>query len=118
MKRGDWLTVALGLLLVITLFATLWSNESAAKVQVKQGGKIYGTYTLNQSRQIHIHGLRGETVISIQNGKARFARSPCPNQYCVHQGWLSKVGQVAVCLPNHISIELLGNRKTYDSLNY
>ena len=48
----------------------------------------------------------------------RYTQSPCRNQYCVHQGWLSRAGQVAVCLPNQISLELLGGDKNYDSLNY
>jgi len=36
----------------------------------------------------------------------------------VHQGWLSHAGQVAICLPNQISLELLAERKLYDSLSY
>lgn len=118
LRIGDWLVALISLACVIWLFQTLWSHEQAAKVQIRLGDKIYGTYSLNQQRDIHIHGSIGEAIISIANGKARFAQSPCKNQYCIHQGWLTLAGQVAVCLPNQIGLELLGENKPYDSLNY
>ncbi|MEQ1767465.1 MAG: NusG domain II-containing protein [Methylotenera sp.] len=115
---GDWLIVLIGILGIVLLFQTLWTNEHAAKVQIRLGDKIYATYSLNQQREIHVHGPIGTATISIAQGKARFAKSPCHNQYCVHQGWLTRAGQAAICLPNQISLELLGETKPYDSLNY
>ena len=115
---GDWLIILLSLLGIFYLFQTLWSNEHAAKVQIRIGDKIYATYSLNQQREIHVHGKIGDAIISISQGKARFAKSPCNTQYCVHQGWLSHAGQAAICLPNQIALELLGESKPYDSLNY
>jgi hypothetical protein len=115
---GDWLIILLSLLGVFYLFQSLWSSEHAAKVQIRIGDKIYATYSLNQQREIHVHGKIGDAVISISQGKARFAKSPCNTQYCVHQGWLTRAGQAAICLPNQISLELLGDTKPYDSLNY
>ncbi len=115
---GDWLIILLSLVGIFYLFQTLWTNEHAAKVQIRIGDKIYATYSLNQQREIHVHGKIGDAVIRISQGKARFAKSPCNTQYCVHQGWLSHAGQAAICLPNQISLELLGDAKPYDSLNY
>lgn len=115
---GDWLVIGASLLLVGYLFQSLWHNEHAAKVQITVGNKIYATYSLNQQREVHVHGKLGDAVISIAQGNVRFAKSPCQTQYCVHQGWLSRAGQAAVCLPNQISLELLGENKPYDSLNY
>lgn len=115
---GDWLVMVISVLLVIYLFQTLWTNEHAAKVQIRLGDKIYATYSLNQQREIHVHGKLGDAIISIAKGKARFAKSPCQSQYCVHQGWLTHAGQSSICLPNQISLELLGETKPYDTLNY
>lgn len=115
---GDWLILLLSLLAVFYLFNTLWSNEHATKVQIRLGDKIYAAYSLNQQREIHIHGKLGDSVISIAQGKVRFVKSPCHTQYCVHQGWLTRAGQAAICLPNQVSLELIGEAKLYDSLNY
>jgi len=115
---GDWLTAIFSMVLIVFLFQTLWSHQHATKVQIRLGNKIYATYNLNLQREVHVHGPIGDAVIHISQGKARFAKSPCHNQYCVHQGWLTHAGQVAICLPNQISLELIGEEKPYDSLNY
>lgn len=115
---GDVLVILFALLFVAYLFKSLWHNEQAAKLQIRLGDKIYATYSLDQNRNIDIQGSIGVTRIVIANGKARFASSPCPNQYCVHQGWLNHKGHAAICLPNQVSMELLGGKKPFDSLNY
>ncbi len=115
---GDRILIISSILVILYLFHTLWSNEQAAKVQIRLGDTVYATYSLNQQRDIPVHGTMGTAVIHIAQGKARFAKSPCRNQYCVHQGWLTRAGQAAICLPNQISLELIGDSKPYDSLNY
>ena len=115
---GDWLIIFASLVIIIFLFKSFWIAEPASQLKVRLGNKIVGTYDLNQTRELHIHGPKGEAIILIQKGKARFKRSPCTNQYCVHQGWLSRAGEVAICLPNQISLQLIGSKSAYDSLNY
>lgn len=115
---GDLLVIIASAMMVIFLFKTLWSSAPANQLQIRQADKVIGTYDLNQTRELHIHGPLGESHISIAQGKVRFKQSPCTNQYCVHQGWLQRAGQVAICLPNQISLQLIGENKPYDSLNY
>lgn len=115
---GDWLVILLSLIFVIFLFKALWVRAPASQLKIRVADKVVGTYDLNQKRELHVHGLKGEAVISIENGKVRFKQSPCHNQYCVHQGWLSRAGQIAICLPNQISLQLVGAKTPYDSLNY
>ncbi|MEO1946966.1 MAG: NusG domain II-containing protein [Methylophilaceae bacterium] len=115
---GDYLVIVVSAITVIFLSKTLWSNAPASQLMIRQADKIIGTYDLNQTRDLHLHGPLGESHISIVQGQVRFKQSPCTNQYCVHQGWLNRAGQVAICLPNQISLQLIGEDKPYDSLNY
>ena len=115
---GDWLIIVGSILAVFFMFQQFWSFETASKLKIRQGDKVIGTYDLNQTRELHIKGPLGESIIAVSNGQARFKQSPCPSQYCVHQGWLSRSGQVAICLPNQISLQLMGTKPQYDSLNY
>lgn len=115
---GDWMVIAISSIAVIFMFQQFWSIEPASKLKIRQGNKVLGTYDLNQVRELKITGAMGESLISISQGKVRFKQSPCLNQYCVHQGLLSRAGQVAICLPNQISLQLMGTKSTYDSLNY
>ena len=115
---GDWLVIVVSIIAVIFMFQQFWSTEQASKLKIRQGDKIVGVYDLNQSRNLRIHGVLGDSLISIMHGKVRFKQSPCRNQYCVHQSWLSHSGQVAICIPNQISLQLIGAKSSYDSLNY
>ena len=115
---GDWFIIITGIIAVILMFLQFWSFEQASKLKIRQGNKVVGTYDLNQTRVLKISGALGISYISIHDGKVRFKQSPCHNQYCVHQGWLSHAGQVAICIPNQVSLQLLGKQNSYDSLNY
>jgi hypothetical protein len=115
---GDWLVIAASVLAIFIMFQQFWSFAPASQLKVRQSNQIIGTYDLNQKRELHIKGPIGESIIIINNGQARFKQSPCPNQYCVNQGWLGHAGQVAICLPNQVSLQLMGAKASYDSLNY
>jgi len=115
---GDWLLLAIGGAAVAILFATLWHNEPAGKLRIHAGDHVFATLSLAQKRTLEVPGPLGISRIEIDNGRARVASDPGRHQYCVKQGWLNRAGQVAMCLPNQVSVELLGDEKAYDSLNY
>ncbi len=117
-KPGDWLTLLLGSIFVVLLTFKLWSGDLADKAIIRSGGKIFREVPLSRDQQIEVPGPLGVSIISIQNRKARIASDPSPRQYCVRQGWLQQAGEIALCLPNQVSVELAGSRKKYDSLNY
>jgi hypothetical protein len=117
-KAGDWLVLILGIACVTALTMHIWNNELADKAIIRSGGKIFREVSLAYDQQIEVKGPLGVSVISIQNRKARIASDPSPRQYCVRQGWLQQAGEIAICLPNQISVELVGSKKKYDSLNY
>ncbi len=117
-RIGDWLMMVAGSALVILLFTTLWQGREASKLQIRAGNEVFGTYSLDQARIIEVPGPLGTSIIEIAHGKARVVSDPGPKQYCIKQGWLAQAGQVAMCLPNQVSIQLLGNNKPYDSLSY
>ena len=63
--------------------------------------------------------LKGGVIMDVMNvEQARIAADPSPRQYCVRQGWLKQAGEISICLPNQVSVELNAGSKRYDSLNY
>lgn len=118
LKPGDWLTLLLGSTFVVMLTLKLWSGDLADKAIIRSGGKIFREVSLSRNQQIEVPGPLGTSIISIRDRKARIASDPSPRQYCVRQGWLQQAGEIAICLPNQVSVELVGSRKKYDSLNY
>lgn len=117
-KPGDWLVLAGGLFGVIWLFAALWQGGTGDKVIIRSGGTIVAEASLLHDQTYNVKGPLGISLVTIQNHRARVASDPSPRQYCVKQGWLSRPGEAAICLPNQVSVEIAGSKKLYDSLNY
>lgn len=117
-RIGDWLTLMLGCVLVVLLTLKLWSGELADRALIRSGGKVFREVALSKDQKIEVPGPLGVSVIVIDRRRARIASDPSPRQYCVRQGWLQQAGEIALCLPNQVSVELLGSHKRYDSLNY
>ena len=117
-KPGDWLTLLLGGAVVTSLAMHFWSGAQGDTLLVRAQGKLVEEASLSTARTLTVAGPLGNTLIEIQPGRARIARDPSPRQLCVKQGWLSRAGEVALCLPNQVSVEIRGAVRTYDSIAF
>ena len=63
-------------------------------------------------------GPLGSTLIAVEPGRVRVVSDPGPKQYCVRQGWLMRPGEIAICAPNRVSVQVAGRTKVYDSISY
>lgn len=117
-RAGDIgvLLAGTGLVIFLALFA--WGESPGDTVVIRAAGRVVETLPLAQARKLAIEGPLGTTQIEIEPGRARIARDPSPRQLCVKQGWLSQSGQVALCLPNQVSLEIRGTAPAYDTLGY
>jgi hypothetical protein len=120
MRPGDWLVLLLSLALVAASYPLLWRGGQADRAIVKRDGQVVTELALSTPRRYEVTGAIGTTVIEVQPGRARVLSDPGPRQYCVQQGWLTRANAVAICAPNHISLQLTGRggNDGYDSLNY
>lgn len=119
-RHGDLLTVALGVVVVASLFANFWTNARADRALIRQGGELIAELGLDSARRVDVRGPIGTTVIEIAPGRARVVSDPGPRQICVQQGWLARVNAVAICAPNQVSLTLAGPGASsrHDSIAY
>lgn len=117
-RPGDWLLLALGLLACGVSLPALWQGGLAERAVIWAGGERFAETDLRQRRQIDVPGPLGLTRIAIEPGRARVLSDPGPRQYCVHQGWLMRPGDIAICAPNQVSLQILGRTRAYDALSY
>ena len=115
---GDWFIITLFCALIIISTKFLWNLPKGEYLEIYKNNKILATYSLNQKITKLINGEKGETKITIDNGKVRFSSAPCAKKYCIHQGWINKANQIIICIPNKISISMLGGKKNYESISY
>jgi hypothetical protein len=117
LRPGDWLTLALAIALTLVSAASLWRGGGDRAV-VRLDGKVVADLPLYAARRVVVDGAIGATTIEVQPGRARVASDPGPRQYCVRQGWLTRVNAVAICAPSHVSLTLVGREISHDSLSY
>ena len=120
-KPGDWALLLAATVLVAASYPLLWSGGVADRAIVKRDGQLVTELALNAPRKYAVAGAIGTTVIEVQPGRARVLSDPGLRQYCVQQGWLTRVNAVAICAPNHVTLQLSGRsggNGGYDTLNY
>lgn len=117
-KPGDWLVILLGTLVVGISFPLFWQGGLAERAVIRQNGRIFADLDLRTKRQLEVPGPLGQTLIVVEPGRARVISDPGPRQYCVRQGWLMRPGEIAICAPNRVSLQITGRTKVYDSLSY
>ena len=118
LRPGDWLLLLLAAAGVGSSLPLLWQGGFADKVIVRQEGKVFAESDLKSRKTIDVPGPLGTTRIAIEPGRARVLSDPGLRQYCVRQGWLTRPGEIAICAPNRVSLQVAGRTKAYDSLSY
>ncbi|MFR7749831.1 MAG: NusG domain II-containing protein [Collinsella sp.] len=58
----------------------------------------------------------GTNLIEIKDGRVHVEEADCPNQDCVHQGWVDAAGEQIVCLPHKLTVDIVDEsaKATYD----
>jgi hypothetical protein len=119
MTLADRILIVLIVCALPFLYSHLWFNDEPANfLLIRTGSNTPVTEALGPDRMLHINGLLGESIVEINNGRTRFVSSPCIGQVCVHSGWLSKAGGFIACLPNRISLTLVGQHPRFDAINF
>ena len=50
----------------------------------------------------------GSNTVLVERGRIRVSKADCPDQICVHQGWIWNDIIPIVCLPHRFMIEIVG----------
>ena len=118
LRMGDGLVLAAALAFSVGSALVLWQGGRPDKAIIKAGGQVFAEVDLSAPRIVEVPGPLGTTRIEVQPGRARVASDPGPRQYCVRQGWLTRPGEIAICAPNRVSVQIAGRTKVYDSISY
>ena len=114
LRAGDFVVFA-GILLLIagTGILFLFHRTEQKRCVILQNNQVIEEIPLDGSihRELILDG-EYRNRIEIDGTRIRFASSTCPNQFCVHTGWISEPYQSAVCLPNRVIVRIESDRET------
>ena len=101
--------------------AAKMGREQGSQVIVFQDGVEQGRYLLSEEQEVEIafnqESQEGKNILRIRDGSADMIYADCPDQLCVNQKEIDKVGETIVCLPHKIVVELEGEKQSdFDSI--
>lgn len=114
-KPGDLVIFIICFFSIILIFINSYSVPSGGFISIEKNNQTK-EYSLSSKSVIELEGI----TIEINSGRVRVVKSSCKNQYCIMQGWISKLNQSILCLPNltKITIKSNDNNITHDSTAY
>ena len=121
MKKNDILLVGAILLIAAVLFFAVQykrNSKEADWVVVSNGSTEYARYPLHKDGTYEIVAHEGEkNVLTIKDGVVNMIEANCSDQICVYQKEISKNGEMIVCLPHQIIVEIeSGEESTSDAV--
>ena len=108
------------MIFLMGIAGSLWllRMPHGTKVNIVQDGAVLYTVDLalaeNQTFEIEYEGRIN--IVQVEDGRIRMLEAECPDQTCVHMGWLDSGAMPIVCLPNHLSIEYADSGNDVDAV--
>ncbi|WP_223377841.1 NusG domain II-containing protein [Schnuerera sp. xch1] len=114
LTKGDKILIVI--IVIISIVSLIFVNISVFSYQekfisVQVNGKEIKKIIFDSSligETVPIETEYGYNLIEIGDEKVRVIEADCPDQLDVKQGYISNVGEVIVCLPNRLVIEIKG----------
>jgi len=107
-------------LIIFAAFQVYGFADGKTYVLIEVNGKLYQKVSLGSdgpNLKIHIPAATGENVVEIDRDSVRMLYAQCPDQDCIRQGWISRPGQIIVCLPNKIVIKVQSDNNYADEVD-
>lgn len=114
LTKGDkYLIIFLIVLSFLSLIYTkkVAFNDRKKYISIQVNGKEIKEIIFDKKiigKTIPIETEFGYNLIEIDDEKVRVIEADCPDKLDVKQGYISKVGEIIVCLPNRLTIEIKG----------
>lgn len=105
---------------LIFIYGSLNTVDKGQKIAyVYSDNQLVGEYTLtdNYKTEFKVDYKGGYNTIHIEDGKVWIHEASCPDKICLSQGKISQDGEIIVCLPNKMMVQIKDNQQAEDELD-
>ncbi len=120
MTKGDKILILSIVIMSLISLGFIKNNASRYDqkyINIEVNGKDYKKIIFDKSiigKKLAIETEFGYNLVEIGDGEVRVIEASCPDELDVKQGAISSPGEVIVCLPNRLVIEIKGSKKSED----
>ena len=96
------------------------TNQGEKYILVEVNGLEYKKITIDNNKELkylEIDTKYGYNKLEIKNGKVRVIEASCRDKLDVAQGFIENSGQVIVCLPNRMVVEMKSEKATSQKID-
>jgi len=100
---------------LILIYGAFNTTDKGKKIAyVYSDNRLVGEYTLTEDyeKEFKVEVDSGYNTLHIQGGSVWIQDATCPDKICIHQGKISKDGEIIVCLPNRLMVQIEDNSET------
>lgn len=113
LKTKTWIIIIVLLLVVCGGAAVMLGSGTpeSSVVEILQDGHVIKTIDLAQVTEPYsflVEDDGGSNIVLVEPGRICISEADCPDQICVHQGWLKNSAAPIVCLPHRLVIQAAG----------
>ncbi len=92
------------------LIHSIMTSGEGELVRIEADGRQFATVSLHDEQTLLVPGPLGNTEVVIREHEVFVHDSPCRAKICVKMGHVSQAGQMIVCVPNKVSVRVLGKK--------
>ncbi len=113
--KGD--KILIGLVIVISILAMFFiknmiNNIGEKYVVIKVDGEEYKKIQIIEDmepKEIAVKTDFGYNLVEVDSEGVRVVEASCKDKLDVKQGKIKSMGEILVCLPNRLTVEIVGN---------
>ena len=109
-RLGDLVLAGSILLAAGVLFLLFRPGGQGVWAVVTIDGEETARYSLSEDRTVRLGDGDGYNILQISGGAAAVAEADCGDHTCVRTGAVSREGEVIVCLPHRLTVEIQGGQ--------
>lgn len=107
MKRGDFVILALAVLLALAPLLLRPGESGPLRAVVRKDGEIVAELPLDEDAVLRLEE-GGQNVLRVSGGAIRMEEADCPDGTCVRSGAIQRPGESIVCLPHRVTVTIAG----------
>ncbi|NLO25723.1 MAG: NusG domain II-containing protein [Clostridiales bacterium] len=116
--------------LILMLVATAFFGLYYTTIVMTSDGSNYAVIMVNgeEHSRVELKGAEpseftvttpwGYNTVEVGNNRIRIKAASCPDQVCVKEGWIERVNEMTVCMPNRVYIKIVGQETEIDDIAY
>jgi hypothetical protein len=120
LKTRTWIALFAVLALLLALLSLLLYRQrgEGTVAEILQDGAVIREIDLSRvlrEESFRVEWEGGYNIVTLRPGAICVSEADCPDQICVHMGWLRSEAAPIVCLPHRLMIRLKGGAADAES---